>query len=844
MTAETRTPARLTRSDARTGIPPAPVRIVHLGAGAFHRAHQAWYTAHARDAVEWGIAAFTGRSDDVVRQLVPQDGLYTVIERGATADRFEVVDNIVEVRAAGEVERFLELVSAPTTAILSLTVTEAGYHFDENGGLDLSDPAIEQDAHSLRTGDYTALTTPIGRIVAGLETRRRSAAGPLAIMSCDNLPDNGNRLREAVSALAHRAGLNGPRDIASFVSTSVDRITPRTTPEDIDLVARATGWHDEACVVTEPFADWTISGEFPAGRPAWDATFVDDIAPFERRKLFVLNGGHLVLAFSGLALGHRTVAEAMADPECQRRLVAFWDEAARAVGPLDTTAYREALVERFENPRIAHQLRQIATDTATKLRLRVLPVLESERRAGLDGAASAAVVVAWLEAAASGAIAVSPDDLRDIAAVAGVVGTPYRERNTMKITSAEVIVTSPDRNFVTLKITTDDGLTGLGDATLNGRELAVVAYLSRARRAAADRARRAPHRRHLAVPLPQRLLAARPGHDGGDRRRRRGAVGHQGQGARTARSTSCSAAHPRPGSSPTATPPARTSDELFDSVRDHLEQGYQRHPHPDRRARAEVDLRHRLERHLEGNRGVRYDHEPAQRGALPVEEDWDTRAYLRHLPGVFEAVRNEFGPEIPLLHDGHHRMTPIQAAKLGKSLEPYDLFWLEDCTPAENQEALRLVRQHTTTPLAIGEIFNTVWDYQRLIREQLIDYVRSAVTHMGGITHLKKMLDYAGACTRSSRACTGPTDISPVGMAAAMHLGLAIHNFGIQEYMKHGAKTDEVFQQSFTWKDGLLHPGDQPGLGVELDVDEAGKYPYERAYLPYNRLADGTVHDW
>ena len=137
---------------------------------------------------------------------------------------------------------------------------------------------------------------------------------------------------------------------------------------------------------------------------------------------------------------------------------------------------------------------------------------------------------------------------------------------------------------------------------------------------------------------------------------------------------------------------------------------------------------------LEGNAGKRYDHEPAQRGAFPSEEDWDTRAYLRHLPGVFEAVRNEFGPELPLLHDGHHRMTPIQAAKLGKSLEPYDLFWLEDCTPAENQEALRLVRQHTTTPLAIGEIFNSVWDYQQLIREQLIDYVRSAVTHTGGIT--------------------------------------------------------------------------------------------------------------
>ena len=210
---------------------------------------------------------------------------------------------------------------------------------------------------------------------------------------------------------------------------------------------------------------------------------------------------------------------------------------------------------------------------------------------------------------------------------------------------------------------------------------------------------------------------------------------------------------------------------------------------------------------------------------------------------MFEAVRNEFGPELPLLHDAHHRMTPIQAAKLGKSLEPYDLFWLEDCTPAENQEALRLVRQHTTTPLAIGEIFNTVWDYQQIIREQLIDYVRSAVTHTGGITHLKKVLDYASQYQIKS-GMHGPTDISPVGMAAAMHLGMSIHNFGIQEYMRHGEKTDAVFEQSYSWENGMLHPGDKPGLGVELDVDEAGKYPYVQAYLPFNRLADGTVHDW
>ena len=136
-----------------------------------------------------------------------------------------------------------------------------------------------------------------------------------------------------------------------------------------------------------------------------------------------------------------------------------------------------------------------------------------------------------------------------------------------------------------------------------------------------------------------------------------------------------------------------------------------------------------------------------------------------------------------------------------------------------------------------------MWDYQTLIRDQLIDYVRSAVTHTGGITAMRKLLDYAAQYQIKS-GIHGPTDISPVGMAAALHLDLAIHNFGIQEYMQHGALTNEVFRQSFSFEDGYLHPGEQPGLGVELDEDAAARFPYQRAYLPYNRLKDGSVHDW
>ena len=198
---------------------------------------------------------------------------------------------------------------------------------------------------------------------------------------------------------------------------------------------------------------------------------------------------------------------------------------------------------------------------------------------------------------------------------------------------------------------------------------------------------------------------------------------------------------------------------------------------------------------------------------------------------------------MPLLHDVHHRLSPNEAACLAKDVEPHRLFWLEDCTPAEDQEALRLVRRHSTTPLAIGEVLSNAHDYRQLISERLIDYVRSSPTHAGGITGLKRILDWAGLYGIRS-GMHGPTDISPIGYAAGLHLGLAIHNFGIQEYMQHGARTNEVFKQSFTFTDGLLHPGNAVGLGVELDTDEAGKYPFERAYLPSNRLADGTVHDW
>jgi mannonate dehydratase len=180
---------------------------------------------------------------------------------------------------------------------------------------------------------------------------------------------------------------------------------------------------------------------------------------------------------------------------------------------------------------------------------------------------------------------------------------------------------------------------------------------------------------------------------------------------------------------------------------------------------------------------------------------------------------------------------------LGKDLEPYRPFWLEDATPAENQANFRLIRQHTTSPLAVGEIFNSIWDCKQLIEEQLIDYIRATVVHAGGITHLRRIAALADLYNVRT-GCHGATDLSPVCMSAALHFDVSIPNFGIQEWMHHTKETDEVFQRSYTFSDGMLHPGEGPGLGVEIDEKLAAKFPYSRAFLPVNRLEDGSMYNW
>jgi mannonate dehydratase len=403
----------------------------------------------------------------------------------------------------------------------------------------------------------------------------------------------------------------------------------------------------------------------------------------------------------------------------------------------------------------------------------------------------------------------------------------------MKITAARVIVCCPGRNFVSLKIETDQGLTGLGDATLNGRELAVAAYLTEHvipcligrdahqiedlwqflykgaywRRgpvtmsaiAAVDTALWDLKAKAANLPLYQLL--------GGASRSRVLVYGHAN---------------------------GRDIAQTVDEVLRYRAAGYQA-------IRAQSGIPG-LDKVYGVSRGT-MAYEPAD-ADLPSEHDWSTEKYLRHTPELFAAVREAVGPDVHLLHDVHHRLTPIEAARLGKDLEPHRLFWIEDATPAENQDGFRLIRNHTTTPLAVGEVFNTIWDCKGLIEQQLIDYIRTTVVHAGGITHLRRIADFA-ALYQVRTGCHGATDLSPVCMGAALHFDLWVPNFGIQEYMRHSEETDAVFPHAYTFADGFMHPGQAVGHGVDIDEALAAKYPYRRAYLPVNRLQhDGTVWSW
>jgi fructuronate reductase len=378
--------------------------MVHLGVGNFHRAHQAWYTAHSPDADQWGIAGFTGRRRDTADALAPQDGLYTLITRSPEGDTFELIGALSAVQAAGDHEAYLDYLSRTEVAMITITVTEAAYLRGADGHLDAGLEVIVSDLEALRADPRTPVASLPARLVAGLVARRSSGAAALTILSCDNLPENGAVTKTVVQdfgALLDETLGDWIDSQVDFATSMVDRITPGTTDEDRVLVQQACGYLDTSPVATEPFSEWVISGGFPAGRPRWEeagATIVAEVEPFEQRKLWLLNGSHSMLAYAGSIRGHATIDEAIADPGCRSWVEMFWDEASRnlTLPAADIAKYRKALLARFSNPRAGDQLARIAADGSTKLLVRTVPTIRAERAAGRVPAGCGTTVAAWI----------------------------------------------------------------------------------------------------------------------------------------------------------------------------------------------------------------------------------------------------------------------------------------------------------------------------------------------------------------------------------------------------------------------------------------------------------------
>ncbi|MCR6687639.1 D-mannonate dehydratase ManD [Pseudoxanthomonas sp.] len=409
--------------------------------------------------------------------------------------------------------------------------------------------------------------------------------------------------------------------------------------------------------------------------------------------------------------------------------------------------------------------------------------------------------------------------------------TRHGSRNDREIVDAKVIVTCPGRNFVTLKITTRSGVYGLGDATLNGRELAVASYLQdhvAPNLIGRDAGRiedlwqflyRGAYWRR--GPVTMSAIAAVDVALWDILGKMAGLPVYQLLGGRS-----------REGALVYGHANGRDIAEASDAVGGFIEQGFLA-------VRAQCGVPG-VKKAYGISSGKAY--EPAE-SELPAETVWNTPRYLDVAPKLFERLRADHGADVELLHDVHHRLTPIEAARLAKSLEPYRLFWLEDATPAENQKSFELIRQHSVTALAVGEVFNSIWDCKHLIENQLIDYIRTTIVHGGGITHLRRLADFA-ALHQVRTGFHGATDLSPVTMGAALHFDTWVPNFGIQEYMFHTEETDAVFPHDYALRAGRLYVGDTPGIGVDIDEKLAAKYPYAPKQLPIARLEDGAMWDW
>jgi fructuronate reductase len=383
----------------RRSRPAAPVRIVHIGAGAFFKAHQAWYTSSVDNSNEWGIAAFSGRSSQAIDELNAQDCVYTLIARDDKKEQVQQIESISLAFDGSDAVNFSKYMADPRVAVVTMTITEAGYRINNSGGLDLEDSIVIQDIESIKSRTFPL--SAIFRLAFGLYIRKEANAGSLAIVPCDNFPNNGKFVQKAIKQIFTLYGVD---DLAwldanvSFVSTSVDRITPKISKADLEYLQKTLGIADSSVAVTEIFSDWILQGEFPGGRPQWEkagAKFVSEIGPFESRKLWFLNGAHSLIAYQGLNAGHATVDEAIRNPEILSAVNNWWDEAEKVLqdADLELSVYRSALLQRFNNQRNSHQLSQIAIDGSTKLALRIVPVAEKLKNAP----ASAFVISQWIQ---------------------------------------------------------------------------------------------------------------------------------------------------------------------------------------------------------------------------------------------------------------------------------------------------------------------------------------------------------------------------------------------------------------------------------------------------------------
>jgi len=408
----------------------------------------------------------------------------------------------------------------------------------------------------------------------------------------------------------------------------------------------------------------------------------------------------------------------------------------------------------------------------------------------------------------------------------------------MKITDAKVFVGGPGKNYVTLKVMTDQGIYGLGDATLNNRETLPAAYL-----------------KDYLIPN----LVGRDPRNSEDIWQyffrgayfRRGPVAMAAFGAIDMALWDIKAklagmplyqlfgGKSRDGALVYAHATGADLESLMDSIAFYLAQGYKA-----------VRVQCGIPGMPSASYGVSGKGSPDEQfitdfsGVHPKEEVWDTDRYMRYMPDALLRIREHFGSELKILHDVHHRLLPREAAEFAKSVEPVGLFWLEDPTPADDQDALTLLRQHSTVPVAIGEVFNSIWDCKQLIENELIDFIRVAVTYAGGITHVKRIVDLA-ALHHVRTGFHGAPSHSPLCMAAQAHLNVWAPNFGIQEYLTLGTEEcDALFPSEHRMEQGMMYVSEEPGLGVDFDEKEAGLYAYKPGSHPVTRLKDGTLWNY